>query len=130
MSMQDPIADFLTRIRNAQKAAHPSVTMPHSKAKAALCRVFEQEGYIEGFSEGEGVKRELRVDLKYRDGKPVIEELHRVSRPGLRIYRSHEKLPRVRGGLGVAVISTSRGVMADSAARGLGIGGEVLCTVF
>ncbi len=130
MSMQDPIADFLTRIRNAQRAAHRAVTMPHSKVKVAICRVFEQEGYIEGFSESGSVKRELRIALKYRDGQPVIEELHRVSRPGLRIYRSHEALPRVRGGLGVAVVSTSRGVMADGAARGLGIGGEVLCTVF
>ncbi len=130
MSMQDPIADFLTRIRNAQKAAHPDVRMPHSKVKAAICQVLEQEGYIEGFSVSEGVKRQLRVDLRYREGTPVIEELHRVSRPGLRVYRTHADLPRVRGGLGIAVVSTSRGVMADRAARGLGIGGEVLCTVF
>lgn len=130
MSMQDPIADFLTRIRNAQRAAHADVRMPHSKVKAAICRVLEQEGFIEGYSAGEGVKGELRVDLKYRGGRPVIEELHRVSRPGLRVYRTHAGLPRVRGGLGVAIVSTSQGVMADRAARGLGIGGEVLCTVF
>ena len=130
MSMQDPIADFLTRIRNAQKAAHPDVRMPHSKVKAAICQVLEQEGYIEGFSVSEGVKRQLRVDLRYREGTPIIEELHRVSRPGLRVYRTHADLPRVRGGLGIAIVSTSRGVMADRAARGLGIGGEVLCTVF
>ena len=130
MSMQDPIADFLTRIRNAQRAAHTDVSMPHSRVKAAICRVLEQEGYIEGYSVSEGVQGELRIDLKYRDGVPVIEELHRVSRPGLRVYRAHADLPRVRGGLGVAVVSTSQGVMADRAARGLGIGGEVLCTVF
>lgn len=130
MSMQDPIADFLTRIRNAQKAAHPDVRMPHSKAKAAICRVLEQEGYIEGYSVSEGLKRELKVELNYRGGVPVIEELQRVSRPGLRVYRTHADLPRVRGGLGVAIVSTSQGVMADRAARDLGIGGEVLCTVF
>ena len=130
MSMQDPIADLLTRIRNAQRAAHADVRMPHSTVKAAICQVLEQEGYIEGFSVGEGVKRQLRVDLRYREGTPIIEELHRVSRPGLRVYRTHADLPRVRGGLGIAIVSTSRGVMADRAARGLGIGGEVLCTVF
>ena len=130
MSMQDPIADFLTRIRNAQQAAHQDVRMPHSKVKVAICRVLEQEGYIEGFSESEGAKQELKVELRYRDGTPVIEELQRVSRPGLRVYSTHADLPRVRGGLGVAIVSTSQGVMADRAARGLGIGGEVLCTVF
>ena len=130
MSMQDPISDFLTRIRNAQKAAHADVLMPHSSAKAAICQVLEQEGYIGGYSVSEGVKRELKVELSYRDGVPVIEELNRVSRPGLRIYRTHAELPRVRGGLGVAIVSTSHGVMADRAARELGIGGEVLCTVF
>ena len=130
MSMQDPIADFLTRIRNAQKAAHADVRMPHSKVKQAICRVLEQEGYIEGHSVSEGTKRELTVALRYRDGTPVIEELQRVSRPGLRVYSAHAELPMVRGGLGVAVVSTSQGVMADRAARGLGIGGEVLCTVF
>ena len=130
MSMQDPIADFLTRIRNAQTARHPDVRMPHSTVKAAICQVLEQEGYIAGYSADEGVKRELCIRLKYRQGAPIIEELHRVSRPGLRVYRAHADLPRVRGGLGVAVVSTSRGVMADKAARDLGIGGEVLCTVF
>ncbi len=130
MSMQDPIADFLTRIRNAQKAAHADVCMPHSKVKAAICRVLEQEGYIEGFSVNDGEKRELTVELRYHGGAGVIEDLHRVSRPGLRVYRAHADLPRVRGGLGVAIVSTSQGVMADRAARKLGIGGEVLCTVF
>ena len=130
MSMQDPIADFLTRIRNAQTAGHREVRMPHSTVKAAICRVLEQEGYIKGHSSSEGVQPELCVQLKYRQGTPVIEELHRVSRPGLRIYKAHPDLPKVRGGLGVAIVSTSKGVMADSSARGLGIGGEVLCTVF
>ena len=128
--MQDPISDFLTRIRNAQNAGHQEVRMPHSKVKAAICGVLEQEGYIEGHSSSEGVKRELCVRLKYTRGKPVIEELHRVSRPGLRVFKTHVDLPRVRGGLGVAIVSTSKGVIADRAARGLGIGGEVLCTVF
>ena len=130
MSMQDPIADFLTRVRNAQKAAHADVRIPYSRAKAAICRVLEQEGYIRGYSRSEGDQPDLQVELGYRNGVPVIEELHRVSRPGLRVYRRHADLPRVRGGLGVAVVSTSRGVMADRAARELGIGGEVLCTVF
>ncbi len=130
MSMQDPIADFLTRIRNAQKAGHAEVRMPHSTVKAAICRVLEQEGYIAGYSSSDDVKRELCVQLKYRQGTPTIEELHRVSRPGLRVYSAHADLPKVRGGLGVAVVSTSRGVMADRVARELGIGGEVLCTVF
>ena len=130
MSMQDPIADFLTRIRNAQKAGHSDVRMPQSKIRAAICRVLEQEGYIEGYSATDGVKPELCVQLKYREGVPVIEELRRVSRPGLRVYKAHAALPQVRGGLGVAIVSTSKGVMADAAARNLGIGGEVLCTVF
>ncbi len=130
MSMQDPIADFLTRIRNAQTAGHRDVRMPHSTAKAAICQVLQQEGYIEGYSGTEGDKPELLVQLKYHGGTPVIEELHRVSRPGLRVYKTHAQLPRVRGGLGVAIVSTSQGVMADAAARDLGIGGEVLCTVF
>lgn len=130
MSMQDPIADFLTRIRNAQRAGHADVRMPHSTAKAAICRVLEQEGYIDGYSASDDAKPELRVQLKYHRGTPVIEELHRVSRPGLRVYKTHAELPSIRGGLGVAIVSTSHGVMADTAARNLGIGGEVLCTVF
>ena len=130
MSLQDPIADFLTRLRNAQKSGHAQLRMPHSKAKAAICQVLQQEGYIEGYSVGEGAKRELQVQLKYQDDAPVIEEIHRISRPGRRVYRTHVNLPRVRGGLGVAVISTSRGLMTDREARRQGIGGEVLCTVF
>ncbi len=130
MSMQDPIADMLTRLRNAQMAHHVDVNMPHSKAKVAICDVLQQEGYIDGYSVGEGTKPQLNVQLRYHEGAPVIEELRRVSRPGLRIYKSFEDLPRVRGGLGVAIVSTSKGVMADRVARGKGVGGEVLCTVF
>ena len=130
MSMQDPIADMLTRLRNAQLAHHPDVNMPHSKAKAAICDVLQQEGYIDGYSVGEGPKPQLNVQLRYHEGAPVIEELRRVSRPGLRIYKSYEDLPRIRGGLGVAIVSTSKGVMTDRAARGKSVGGEVLCTVF
>lgn len=130
MSMQDPIADFLTRLRNAQGAGHGDVRMPHSKAKAAICRVLQKEGYIQGYSVDEGVKRALQVQLKYQDGAPVIEEIRRISRPGRRVYRTHAELPKVRGGLGVAVISTSKGLMTDRDARRQGIGGEVLCTVF
>ena len=130
MSMQDPIADFLTRLRNAQKSGHAQLRMPHSKAKAAICQVLQQEGYIEGYSVGEGAKQELQVQLKYLDGVPVIEEIHRVSRPGRRVYRTRADLPSVRGGLGVAVVSTSQGLMTDREARRRGIGGEVLCTVF
>ena len=130
MTMQDPIADLLTRVRNAQSVGHPEVAMPHSKAKAAICAVLEQEGYIEGFSISGELKREITVQLKYHAGRPVIEEIHRVSRPGLRIYKGQAELPKVRGGLGVAIVSTSKGVMTDRRARRLGVGGEVLCTVF
>jgi len=130
VSMQDPIADLLTRIRNAQRAGHADVCIPHSKIKVAICRVLQQEGYIDSFRATEGVIRSLWVNLKYRRGEPVIEELHRVSRPGLRVEKSHADLQRIRGGLGVAIVSTSKGVVADSVARELGIGGEVLCTVF
>lgn len=130
MSMQDPIADMLTRLRNAQLASHPEVSMPHSKAKAAICAVLRQEGYIDGYSVSEGPKPQLNVQLRYHEGAAVIEEIKRISRPGLRIYKSFEDLPTVRGGLGVAIVSTSKGLMTDRVARGEGIGGEVLCTVF
>lgn len=130
MTMQDPIADLLTRMRNAQSVGHPDVAMPHSKAKAAICEVLQQEGYIKGFSVSGDGKRELTVQLKYHAGQPVMEEIHRVSRPGLRIYKGQAELPKVRGGLGVAIVSTSKGVMTDRRARQLGVGGEVLCTVF
>ncbi|AFU99005.1 30S ribosomal protein S8 [Simiduia agarivorans] len=130
MSMQDPLADMLTRIRNAQMVGKPNVTMPSSKLKASVARVLAEEGYVGGFSVSEGAKPELTVELKYYEGKPVIAELDRVSRPGLRNYAGKDELPSVRGGLGVAIVSTSKGVMTDRAARSAGVGGEVLCTVF
>jgi len=131
MSMQDPIADMLTRIRNGQMAGKPGVEMPASKLKSAVAQVLEQEGYISGFNvETNEGKTNLRIDLKYFDGKPVILEIDRVSRPGLRSYAGKNELPSVRGGLGVAIVSTSKGVMTDRAARAAGVGGEVLCTVF
>ena len=135
MSMQDPIADLLTRIRNAQSAGHPMVSLPSSRAKVAICEVLRAEGYVDDFQvqtgadAGEG-KPQLVVSLRYFESKPVIEELARVSRPGLRIYQGADALPEVRGGLGIAIVSTNRGVMTDRAARRAGIGGEVLCTVF
>ena len=131
MSMQDPLADMLTRIRNAQMAGKTSVEMPGSKLKAAVARVLEEEGYIAGHEAYvDDVKPRLRLELKYFDGKPVIAEIDRVSRPSLRRYSGKDDLPAVRGGLGVAIVSTSRGVMTDRAARAAGVGGEVLCTVF
>ena len=130
MSMTDPVADFLTRIRNGQKAVKTHVTMPSSKLKEALCKVLQDEGYIESFSvENEGRKAALTVNLKYHEGRPVIDEIKRVSRPGLRIYRGTKDLPKVMGGLGIAIVSTSAGVMTDRAARAAGTGGEILCTV-
>ena len=130
MSMTDPIADMLTRIRNGQKARMVSVSMPASKAKEAIARVLKDEGYITDFSvEGEGAVRSLTVELKYFKGAPVIERIQRASRPGLRVYRGKEGLPKVLGGLGVAIVSTSAGVMSDRQAREQGIGGEVLCIV-
>ncbi len=130
MSMNDPIADMLTRIRNAQCAEKLSVAMPASKVKAAIAQVLKDEGYIEDFAvrELEG-RPTLEISLKYYAGKPVIEKIERVSRPGLRIYRPKDELPKVMNGLGVAIVSTSRGVMTDRKARGLGVGGEVLCVV-
>ena len=130
MSMSDPIADMLTRIRNGQKARKVSVSMPSSTAKVAVASVLKDEGYITGYStEAEGVKNELSIELKYFEGTPVIENVQRVSKPGLRIYRGTEELPKVLGGLGIAIISTSAGVMSDRQARKQGIGGEVLCVV-
>ena len=131
MSMQDPLADMLTRIRNAQMAGKADVEMPSSKLKIAVAKVLEGEGYVAGFSVDQtSVKPILHIDLKYFEGKPVIAELDRVSRPGLRAYAGKDDLPSVRGGLGVAIVSTSQGVMTDRAARAAGVGGEVLCTVF
>jgi len=128
--MTDPISDMLTRIRNGQKARKVSVSMPASKAKEAVASVLKDEGYITGFSvEGEGATKELSVELKYFEGVPVIERIQRASRPGLRIYRGKERLPKVLGGLGVAIVSTSAGVMSDRQAREKGVGGEVICIV-
>jgi small subunit ribosomal protein S8 len=130
MAMSDPIADMLTRIRNAQRVGHAEVSVPHSRLKQAIAEVLKEEGYVEDFAvRGEGARRELRVALKYYGGRPVIERLERVSRPGLRVYRRRDELPRVMNGLGVAIVSTSRGVMTDRKARASGIGGEVLCIV-
>jgi len=130
MSMSDPIADMLTRIRNGQSADKVSVLMPFSKFKASIAQVLKDEGYIKDFSaEGEGVKKNLSIELKYYMGKPVIDKVKKISRPGLRIYKSAEELPRVIGGLGIAIISTSKGVMTDKTARENGQGGEVICTV-
>jgi len=131
MTMQDPIADMLTRIRNAQAARKPAVSMPFSRLKQAVAEVLESEGYVAGHSKREeGGKPTLSIDLRYHEGRPVIEEIERVSRPSLRVYRGHHELPRVRGGLGVAIVSTSRGVMADRSARAEAVGGEIICTVF
>jgi len=130
MPMTDPIADMLTRIRNAQQSEKQSVAMPSSKLKSAIAQVLKDEGYIEDFAvrEAEG-QPQLEISLKYYAGKPVIERIERVSRPGLRIYRPKDALPNVMNGLGVAIVSTSRGVMTDRKARGMGVGGEVLCIV-
>lgn len=131
MSMTDPIADMLTRIRNAQGAGKAQVNMPSSTVKAAVAQVLKDEGYIADFevSALPGNKAEMKVTLKYYQGKPVIETLKRVSRPGLRVFKGKDELPKVIGGLGVAIISTSQGVMSDRAARAIGQGGEVLCIV-
>ena len=130
MSMQDPIADLRTRIRNAQAARHPRVALASSKLKAALCAVLRDEGYIEGFAVSESAKPSLTIELRYPDDQPAIEALQRVSRPGLRVYRQSKALGEVRGGLGIAIVSTAQGLMTDRAARRAGLGGEVLCTVF
>lgn len=126
MSMQDPIADMFTRIRNAQAAKKVTVKMPASKQKEAIAKVLQDEGYITGYSVEAGVKPELEIVLKYFENKAVIESIQRVSRPGLRIYKKRNELPKVMGGLGIAVISTSKGLMTDRAARNAGLGGEVI----
>lgn len=131
MSMQDPLADMLTRIRNAQMAGKPVVVMPSSKLKVAVANVLLQEGYIAAqHVEEVDKKASLHIDLKYFQGKPVIAEIDRISSPGLRSYKAKGELPKVRNGLGIAIVSTSKGVMTDRAARQAGVGGEVLCTVF
>lgn len=130
MSMTDPIADMLTRIRNGQKARKVNVAMPSSTVKISVAEVLKDEGYIIDYSTStEGVKSELSVELKYYEGAPVIENIQRYSKPGLRVYRGKDELPKVLGGLGVAIVSTSAGVMSDRRAREQGLGGEVLCVV-
>ena len=130
MSMTDPIADMLTRVRNGQFAGKKSVSMPSSKLKIAIAKVLKEEGYILGCTiEVMGSHTEMTIDLKYFNGVPVIEKVKRISKPGLRIYKSKDELPSVLGGLGIAVVSTSSGVMTDRAARAIGHGGEIICTV-
>ena len=130
MSMQDPISDMLTRIRNAQRANKVSVSMPSSKLKMAIAKVLKDEGYVEEFAvRNEDSKPVLDVQLKYYAGRPVIERIDRVSRPGLRVYKGSNDIPKVMNGLGVAIVSTSQGVMTDRKARAAGIGGELLCVV-
>ncbi|MDP4530472.1 30S ribosomal protein S8 [Alkalimonas delamerensis] len=126
MSLQDPVADMFTRIRNGQSANKVAVKMPSSKLKIAIANVLKTEGYIEDFAVAQDGKPELEVTLKYFQGKPVIETIDRVSRPGLRIYKKRDALPKVMGGLGVAIVSTSKGLMTDRAARKVGIGGEII----
>jgi small subunit ribosomal protein S8 len=138
MSMHDPIADMLTRIRNAQLVGHVEVAMPASRLKASIAKVLKDEGYIDDYAlrdkssptdKSGGARKELAIALKYYAGRPVIERLERVSRPGLRVYKGRDDIPRVMNGLGVAILSTSRGVMTDRKARADGVGGEVLCIV-
>ena len=130
MSMTDPIADLLTRIRNGQTARKPEVSMASSKLKTAIARVLKEEGYVADVRlDSEGQKTTLTIGLKYYDGRPVIDRLERVSRPGLRIYRGKDELPKVLGGMGTVIVSTPKGVMTDKQARSIGQGGEVLCIV-
>jgi small subunit ribosomal protein S8 len=130
MSMSDPIADMLTRIRNAQMVEKVSVNMPSSKVKVAIAQVLKDEGYIDDFAvKAEGAKSELNITLKYYAGRPVIERIERVSKPGLRVYRGRNDIPHVMNGLGVAIVSTPKGVMTDRKARATGVGGEVICYV-
>ncbi|MCS6765164.1 MAG: 30S ribosomal protein S8 [Candidatus Protistobacter heckmanni] len=130
MSMSDPIADMLTRIRNAQAVEKQSVVMPSSKVKVAIVNVLKDEGYIDGYEvQGDAAKPVLAISLKYYAGRPVIERLERVSRPGLRVYKGRHEIPQAMNGLGVAIVSTSKGVMTDRKARATGVGGEVICYV-
>ncbi len=129
MSLQDPVSDMLTRIRNAQKATKVNVKMPSSTQKVSIAKVLKDEGYINDYSVSGDAKKELTIELKYFQGKPVIEQIKRVSRPGLRIFKSKDELPSVNGGLGIAIISTSKGMMTEKQARTSGNGGEVICTV-
>ena len=129
MSMSDPIADMLTRIRNGQSSSKASVSCPHSNKKINILKVLEEEGFIDSFQIDESEKPQITVKLKYFEGKPVIASIKRISRPGLRIYKGKNEIPKVLGGLGIAIISTSKGLMSDKKARELGHGGEVLCYV-
>lgn len=129
MSMQDPIADMLTRIRNGQAARKETVSLPSSKLKVAIAKVLKEEGYIVNYEVSESNKPELTLTLKYFEGKAVVETIKRVSRPGLRIYKGKDALPKVMGGLGIAIVSTSKGVMTDRVARKEGLGGEIICFV-
>jgi len=127
--MTDPIADMLTRVRNAQSASKHDVTMPASKLKVAIAKVLQEEGYISNYSTDGAAKPSLTITLKYYEGRPVIDDIKRVSRPGLRIYKNKDELPRILNGLGIAIVSTSAGVMTDREARATGRGGEIICTV-
>jgi small subunit ribosomal protein S8 len=127
--MSDPIADMLTRIRNGQSAAKADVAMPASNMKQSIAQVLKDEGYINDFSVSQDAKPQLTVSLKYHDGKPVIEKIQRMSRPGLRVYKSTNEIPKVLNGLGIVIVSTSKGMMTDRAARAAGIGGELICSV-
>lgn len=129
MSMQDPIADMLTRVRNGQAANKVAVIMPSSKLKVAIANVLKEEGYIDSYAVNGDTKPELEITLKYYQGKAVVESIKRVSRPGLRIYKGKDQLPKVMAGLGIAIVSTSKGVMTDRAARQAGLGGEIICYV-
>lgn len=130
MTMQDPLSDMLTRIRNAQTAKIEAIEMPYSGTKLAIAEVLKQEGYIIDFSVDDAVKRTLSIDLKYHEGRPVIEEIKRLSRPGLRQYKGKDEIPVVRSGLGIVILSTNKGLMTDRAARAAGLGGELICSVF
>ena len=129
MSLQDPISDMLTRVRNAQKANKVSVVMPSSKQKVNIAQVLKDEGYISDYKVTEDARKQLTIELKYYQGKPVIDTIKRISRPGLRIFKSKDDLPSINGGLGIAIISTSKGLMTDRQARAAGHGGEVICQV-
>ena len=130
MTMQDPLADMLTRIRNAQTARIQEIEMPSSTTKVAIAQVLKDEGYIVDYSVNSEGKPQLSIELKYFEGSPVIEEITRISRPGLRQYRNKDDIPVVKGGLGITILSTNKGLMSDRAARAAGIGGELICTVF
>jgi small subunit ribosomal protein S8 len=129
MSLQDPISDMLTRVRNAQKARKVNVKMPSSKQKVSIATVLQEEGFISSFSITDDIKKILTIELKYYQGQPVIETIKRVSRPGLRIFKSKDELPTVNAGLGISIVSTSQGLMTDKKARAAGYGGEVICSV-